>query len=372
MAAAIVGVAAALAFTALGSDESQASAGAPNSVASVRSETLRAPAAPAPAPDPTIDLCAKEGTTTIPGASTVAIWGFALKPDGVPCSDESVVAQLPGPPLVVNEGDAVTVNLYNELTVNLSIVFPQVEMLPDTLGAAPGGSANYSFSADRPGTFLYEAGTVAQESGMGPSSCSDGINNDEDEDSLVDGDDPECTSAGNSRVQVAMGLYGALIIRPSDGASFVYDDPDTAFDAEAVLVLSEIDPDLNADPFGFDMDDYDPHYWLINGKAYPDTSEILADAGSQVVFRYLNAGLTQHTMEVVGFHQAVIAGDAYPLNYSYEAVSLTVASGQTFDTIGTVPAAPSGTQYTLYNANLHVTNGSAFPGGMLTFVTVAP
>jgi len=148
-------------------------------------------------------------------------------------------------------------------------------------------------------------------------------------------------------------------------------DADSEFDVEAVVVLSEIDPDLNDDPNGFDMDYYNPKYWLINGEAYPDTGEILADSGSKVLFRYLNASLSQHVMSLGGFYQTVIAGDAYPLTFPYEVVSLTVASGQTFDTIGSVPGdAPSGTMYPLYSANQHVTNGSAFPGGMLTFVTV--
>ena len=168
-----------------------------------------------------------------------------------------------------------------------------------------------------------------------------------------------------------MGLFGPLVIRPNDGASFAYNDLDTEFDVEAVLVLSEIDPDLNDDPNGFDMDYYNPKYWLINGEAYPDTSDIMADPADRVLFRYLNASLSQHVMSLGGFYQTVIAGDAYPLSFAYQVVSLTVSSGQTFDAIGSVPGdAPSGTMYPLYSANQHVTNGSAFPGGMLTFVTV--
>ena len=41
-----------------------------------------------------------------------------------------------------------------------------------------------------------------------------------------------------------MGLYGALVVRPAT-AGQAYDDAATAFDDEAVLVLSEIDPALN-------------------------------------------------------------------------------------------------------------------------------
>ena len=52
-----------------------------------------------------------------------------------------------------------------------------------------------------------------------------------------------------------------------------------AFDDEAVLVLSEIDPALTTpDPATFDMRNYKPTYFLINGKAYPDTPTPIADA----------------------------------------------------------------------------------------------
>ncbi|MEB0014969.1 multicopper oxidase domain-containing protein, partial [Glaciimonas sp. Cout2] len=81
-------------------------------------------------------------------------------------------------------------------------------MVPDRVGAAPGASTSYTFTASRPGTYLYEAGLVP-----------------------------------NGQHQVAMGLYGALIVRPAiSGQAY---DATTAFDDEAVLVISEIDPALN-------------------------------------------------------------------------------------------------------------------------------
>src|SRR3990172_3306526 len=467
---------------------------------------------PAPAPvtvsDHTFNLCATTGSVTMPGLTDIPIWGFAVKPEDKECSDPSVQAQLPGPTLTINEGDVLTINLYNNLDVNVSIIVPQLQVLPDTVGVPPSTSDDYTFTADRPGTFLYESGRVAQEGTFGNSSCSDGDDNDGDSD--VDADDSDCANDNDARIQVPMGLYGALIVRPSSGANFAYNftgllslaiiseradvngdgvingmddsnsffgntsvvdggvdcdagignagnlaiaiaddctlglvgatddvdggdmtdgadvlgnpgdnecgfasapdpannglvdldsdgtitsadtcsngcffghnlshgtvqDADSEFDVEAVLVLSEIDPALNADPDGFNTQYYAPKYWLINGKAYPDTAEITADEGDQVLIRYLNAGLVHHTMNLVGLHQTVFAGDAYPLTFSYEAVSLTVASGQTFDNFVTIPLdIPSDTDtlYPLYSANLHVTNVDAFPGGMLTFVSV--
>jgi len=324
-----------------GDGQGEAAAGAGRPGAST--QPAPAPARPAPAPvtvsDHTFNLCATTGSVTMPDLTDIPIWGFAIKPDDVSCDDVS--AQLPGPTLggpddTITAGDTVTIKLYNNLAQNVSIVLPGLGMVPDTVGAGPGGTTSYDFTASRPGAFLYEAGTTAQ-------------------------------------IQVAMGLYGPLIVRPSLGDTFAYNDADSEFDVEAVLVLSEIDPALNADPDGFNTQYYAPKYWLINGKAYPDTAEITADEGDQVLIRYLNAGLVHHTMNLVGLHQTVFAGDAYPLTFSYEAVSLTVASGQTFDNFVTIPLdIPSDTDtlYPLYSANLHVTNVDAFPGGMLTFVSV--
>ncbi|HJX60967.1 MAG TPA: multicopper oxidase domain-containing protein [Dehalococcoidia bacterium] len=288
------------------------------------------PAAPAAAAV-TVDLCATAGSITMPDTTVIPIWGFAPGD----CTG-SPVAQVPGSTIDVVEGDIVTVNLYNNLAENVSIVFPGQSLIPDTVGAAPGGSASYVFTAGAPATQLYESGT-------------------------------------NASVQVAMGLYGALIVRPAT-AGQAYNDPATAYDSEAVLVLSEIDPALNqsADPNTFNFVDYAPKYWLINGEAHPDTDPIPVTEGDRLLVRYLNAGLVQHTMEILGFHQTVVAGDGYPLGFPYEVVSQTIASGQTYDLIGTVPVTSAFTQYPLYSANQYVTNDAAFPGGMLTFVEASP
>ena len=100
-------------------------------------------------------------------------------------------------------------------------------------GVAPGGSAAYTFTASRPGTFVYEAGHTA-----------DGAR------------------------QVAMGLAGALVVLPAD-ASGAYGSRATAYDDDAVLVLSDVDPELNAAPMKFDMRSFRARYRLINGKAFP-------------------------------------------------------------------------------------------------------
>lgn len=290
----------------------------------------------------TFDLCTAAGSVTMPDGVRVPIWGFG-RDTGARCNP-----MLPGPQLDVPAGSTVTVNLTNHLPKRVSIIFPGQDVLPDTVGAAPnGGTVSYSFTAANPGTYLYEAGN-------------------------------------NPGIQLPMGLYGALIVRP-DTPGQAYDDPATAYDSEAVLVLGELDAALNeavkSDTFGTagapSLLDYAPEYWLINGASYPDTRRIRAVAGSRLLIRYLNPGSIHHTITLLGAHQRVIARDAYPLRHPFEVVAETLPSGQTVDVIVDVPADALGSSWPLYSRQLYLSTGNLprrkllHPvGGMLTFINV--
>ena len=278
----------------------------------------------------TCNLWARTGAATLYGAISVPIWGYAAA-----AADP---AGLPGPALIVKEGDTVTVNLTNvNIAENTSLLFQGQEMIPDTSGVGLGGSTSYTFTASNPGTYLYEAGQTS-----------------------------------NGQHQVAMGLYGALVVLPAT-AGQAYDTAATAYNEESLLVLSEFDTVLAASPAGFDMRNYHPRYFLINGKAYPDTSPIPVTAGNRVLLRYVNAGLQSHAMSLVGLSQTLIAMDGSPFNTSHQVVSETVAPGQTLDAIVNVPAlAAPGTKYTVYDSNLSLRNSNvAGVGGMLTFLNVS-
>jgi FtsP/CotA-like multicopper oxidase with cupredoxin domain len=290
----------------------------------------------------TCNLYAKTGTLTLPAGSvpaSVPIWGYSDTAGGA--------ATLPGPTLIVNQGEAVNIILTNvNLPSATSLGFPGQARIPDTTGVTAGNSATYSFSATalQPGTYLYEAGPTA-----------------------------------NGPAQVAMGLIGALIVRPSGGPGTAYGSAASAYNDEALLVLSEVDPAFNAAPATFNLKYFAPKYWLINGKAYPTTDPIaVGAAGNTLLLRYVNAGLHQHSMGLLGLRQTVLATDGKPYLFTYRAVAETVPAGATLDTITTVPAAaPAGMQYPLYEAANHLDNNGARTGGtinfggMLTFVTVA-
>ena len=140
-------------------------------------------------------------------------------------------------------------------------------------------------------------------------------------------------------------------------------------------MLSAVDPNFNAAPDTYNMYQYLATYWLINGKAYPNTAPINAAPGQRLLLRYLNAGYDNTTMQLLGMHEQVLARDARLLNNPFFANAETFPAGSTEDVIAIVPASdpPSPNGFALYNRQLHVTNGSpgSFPGGMLTFISPA-
>ncbi|MDH4208780.1 MAG: multicopper oxidase domain-containing protein [Anaerolineae bacterium] len=169
----------------------------------------------------TCDLWATTGTVSLPGAS-VTVWGYA--------DVDASPATLPGPTLIANQGETVEVALHNDLAETTALQFVGLEIIPDLVGVAPGGTVTYTLPNVQPGTYLYEAGPLP-----------------------------------NAQHQAAMGMYGALVVRPTAAPPAGYNgqayaSTDTAYHDEALVLLSEIDPSLNnsADPAVFDMRNTNP------------------------------------------------------------------------------------------------------------------
>lgn len=105
---------------------------------------------------PVFNLTATSDYIITPDGGSYLMWGYGLNGGRM---------QYTGPVMDVNEGDTVTVNLTNELTVPASIVFPgqvNVSASGDSNGlltkeADPGGgTAQYSFVAEHPGTYISQ------------------------------------------------------------------------------------------------------------------------------------------------------------------------------------------------------------------------
>ena len=116
---------------------------------------------------PTFNLVAKQDFISAPDGDSILMWGYA---------DGANRMQYPGPTLIVNEGDMVTVTLVNQLppahVQNVSIVFPGqvVTATGGTAGmltqeAPPGGSifVTYQFEATHPGTYIYRLEARGQQ-----------------------------------------------------------------------------------------------------------------------------------------------------------------------------------------------------------------
>ncbi len=287
------------------------------------------------------DLWAMTGTTQLLGQS-VPIWGFSS-------SSAPGTATAPGPVLVVRQGDQVSITVHNGLTQNLSLALPGqpatdvtegLSVLAQSTGAAPGGTRTYSFTANRPGTFAYEAGHTA-----------DGAR------------------------QVAMGLAGALVVQRGDATA-----SGRAYDDEQVVVLSDFDPQLNAHPNTFDMRGYRARWRLINGKPFPSTTPIATDQGHTVLLRYVNVGAVSHPMSLLGATQLELAQDGHDLPQAQRLTVAEMDAGSTLDSLVTMPSGPD-SRITLFEAGSHLDNVGATEldptqvatGGMLTFLdTNAP
>ena len=292
----------------------------------------------------TCDLWATTGSVSIAGGS-VPIWGYATASGGTP--------SLPGPVLIANQGDTVTINLTNELAESTGILFDGQQMVPDTVGAVMGETKPYTFSASQPGTFLYEASPLL---------------------------------SGGSAHQAAMGLYGTLVVLPTT-AGQAYNDSNflSAFNDEFVLVLSELDLDLNssANPAGFDLRNYHPEYYLVNGQVGSGAAAVDVHPGDRVLLRMVNAGLQAHSMSVLGLTQNVIAVDGSPfikedpnnpgsfLLFPRKYTADTIFSGQTSDVIVNIPAgAVNDAKYVVYDADFTLTGGGGAFGGMFAVMNV--
>ena len=290
------------------------------------------------AAEPVFDLTTRTGYIDLPDGNTAFMWGYSSGFDAF---------QHPGPVLCVHEGDMVTVILHNTLPESSSIVFPGqddvradgVPSQPQVDGtgmmstlapgaAADNGTVTYTFTASHAGTFLYESGT-------------------------------------NPEKQVRMGLFGALIVRPTLGDAYAYDSTDSQFTAseEFMVLLSEIDPyQHQAVEQGktFNPNNYKARYWLINGRGYPDS---IADNGASWMpsqpygslatvkpfdatthplpglARYLSVGSEDYPFHPHGNNGLVVGRDGRPLksaagdDLSMEKFAINIGPGQTWDVL---------------------------------------
>jgi len=314
---------------------------------------LLAPKAFAAAPGitgPTFNLTAQPAFITQPDGATIYSWGYGCtgnQPGFLPANMNGATCssmQVPGPTLIVSEGDTVTIHLTNNLPTaagNTSILFPGFNVNASTGAgtyagllareAVPGGTVTYTFTADSPGTRSYYSGTQGD-------------------------------------LQVEMGMYGAIIVLPktvpancdtglADSnkkaqafwgekdfrlAHAAFDHAKSCYDREYLFQFSEIDPVIHrqaeeqvqakasctAGTAGCSLnvatEPYHPTYFMINGRSMPDDMDPNyapmyphqpyngnphMHPGEQVLLRIVGQGRWQHPFHEHANHVRVLARD---------------------------------------------------------------
>jgi FtsP/CotA-like multicopper oxidase with cupredoxin domain len=296
---------------------------------------------------PTFNLTAQSAFITQPDGASIYSWGYGCSgtPAGyAPAAIKGTFCnpmQVPGPTLIVTEGDSVTVNLTNGLPAaagNTSILFPGMQVTATggvagllTTEAAPAGMVTYKFTAPSPGTRAYYSGTQGD-------------------------------------LQVEMGLYGAVIVLPktipgactsglattnltaeahwgeSDFrlAPAAYDHAKSCYDREYLFQFSEMDPNIHSQALAqvtarsscvagaqgcsleVPTEPYHPAYFLINGRSMPDDMDgnyapmyphqpyngnPHMHPGEQVLLRVIGQGRWQHPFHEHANHVRILGRD---------------------------------------------------------------
>lgn len=264
-------------------------------------------------------------------------------------------AAIPSPILWADQGDHLYITLINlgmpisqlndPHTIHLhgAHVATQLDGFPESSFSVPmwmgpneiPPTATYYFLPEHPGTYMYHCHVEASE-------------------------------------HVQMGMYGALVIYPSlkslEAASiemdhcgywryngkvqeqiprfashrhFAYNNIQTYFDKEYVMLLSDIDLKWHQTVqtafetgIAFNASDFKPNFWLINGRAFPDTllphpqtppkdsapdlsqinyeSYVHVKTDDKFLLRMINMGYQVVPWHIHGWHFTVIGKDAHP------------------------------------------------------------
>jgi FtsP/CotA-like multicopper oxidase with cupredoxin domain len=215
---------------------------------------------------------------------------------------------------------------------------------------------------------------------------------------------------------VQMGMTGVVFVRPTAGANLAYNSgggsglPNTSFDRQFPILLGEIWTKMHDNGNNIQETvhtDYDPEYFTLNGRVYPQTvlpnndpslpnqpisALIQVNAGDRALLRLSSLGYQQHAMQLPGIPMRVVGQDANLLrsyttgaDLSYLTDTLYIGPGEARDVIFTAPLFNANNQtgtdgvgtYNQYFFRNHdarklANPGSSKLGGMATEVRVYP
>jgi hypothetical protein len=213
--------------------------------------------------------------------SNTDVWGFV--------DEFGETAALPGPTIIVREGELVTLNVTNQSPLAHTVHLHGLDVdqmndgVPQTSFEIPGmmGTGTYTFIAPHAGTYMYHCHV-------------------------------------ESVVHFQMGMYGAIIVTPSDGSQTAWTGG-PAYDKEYLWMSSEVDVNWHeSPPSGKDVPLYHPQYFLVNGKSKQQLSaaDVAIEAVKEdvVLIRIANAGYGVHKYCFPSqLNATVVSSDGRPL-----------------------------------------------------------
>ncbi len=321
-------------------------------------------------------LYVRDNYLKMPDGKEIYVFGYTDNPNGH--------AQVPGPTLIVNQGDTVNVTLIDDKDPTKTKYFPTGD-----------GHTIHLHGLDLSSTYDGDPMTA-------PPRTADGqiITTPPADDSEIDpitGSVKEgqrftyhfiaayagtywyhCHQSTPEHIQ--MGMYGAFIIRPRGEPNQAYANTPT-FDKEYTFVLSEMDSAGHQTDYNnmyhngpaMNWTNYHPDYFLINGKAWPATmmdpnDSINATVGQTVLVRLINAGSEVHMIHTHGFHFLVIGSDGRKLDTPYYKDTILIGPAERYDIILRLD------QVGRFMMHDHIdqndTSAGNYPGGMMTMINV--
>ncbi|MFY9663936.1 MAG: multicopper oxidase domain-containing protein [Candidatus Cybelea sp.] len=247
---------------------------------------------------------------------------WTLKP-GLTVMANTYNGVVPGPALVVRQGDTLVLDYTNGGSTPDSIHLHGVHDIPvamDGVGGIsqplvpPGGRFVYHFVADQPGTFIYHT---------------------HDDEAMLDS-----------------GLYGAIIVEPSAPRPV---ERGLAHDFLEMISSWQIQSGTE-------------NHFTLNGKEYPATRALDVRKGERFRIRWINISAEEfHTMHTHGHYQQIVARDAEPVDYKDIEDTVLVAPGQRVDVVVDANARP-GTWLIHCHVLDHIEDASGMPAGLITAI----
>lgn len=257
------------------------------------------------------DLLIARNTGKYPiwNGDTLRVFGFtkALKAE----------VKIPGPTLVYNEGDSITLDLWNVSqgaphTIHLHGL--DVDQANDgvphlSFDVAHMDHGYYRFKAPHAGTYLYHCHVV-------------------------------------STIHVQAGMYGLIIIRPSDGSFTTWNGGHT-YNSEMSWMTSELDTNWHKDdvlehPHDTGMHimpvkipEFHPQHFLVNGLSQQQLSDstvsISSSVNEKVYLRMANIGYYGNKVKIPsGFNARIVSSDGRPLRTEEISDSLIIYPGERY------------------------------------------